>query len=92
MNAQTLETTPPGNSVVVVTSCARPEVLEGIVFTSQLIVSRSPGRRFGPEPAQQPARETCQRKAPPSAALNFGTASPSAPSLSGFPGTGAILF
>jgi hypothetical protein len=91
MNAQNLETTPPYKPVVVVTSCARPEVLEGIAFTSQLIVSRSSGR-FGPGCAQQPARETCQRKATPSAMLDFGTASPSAPSLSGFPGTGAILF
>ena len=91
MNAQSLETTPPCTTVVAVTSFVRPEVLEGIAFTSQLIVSRSSGR-FGPGCAQQPTRETFQREAPPLAMLNLGWASPSAPSLSGLPGTGAILF
>jgi len=91
MNAKSLETTPPYTTVVAVTSFLRPEVLEGIAFTSQLFVSRSPGR-FGPGGAQQPTRETSQGEAPPLATLNSGRKNPSAPSLSGFPGTGAILF
>src|SRR5271154_2622231 len=87
MNARRLVTTRPALTAVVVTSAVRPECLDGIVFTSQSENSVSVGRRFGPRLTETPARETRQKMASPSS----DAVSPSAPNLSGFPGTGAVL-
>ena len=88
MNAQRLVTTRPDRAAVVVTRAVWAECLDGIAFTSQSQNSVSFGLRFGPRLAETPARETHQKMASPSS----DAASPSAPNLSGFPGTGAILF
>ena len=88
MNAQSWVTTPPGFEVEAVTSFERPEILDGIAFTSEIPASATLRPGFGPRLAETPARETCRRTAMQSC---LGLR-PSAPSLSGFPGTGAILF
>jgi hypothetical protein len=92
MNAQRRATTPPGRLAEVVTSSVRPECLDGIAFTKELNISPSFGRNADPGTAECPARETRLGKAAPMAARLFGGGCPSAPNLSGFPGTGAILF
>jgi hypothetical protein len=92
MNAQSLVTTPPTNTAVVVTSIVRPEYLDGIAFRRESNASWSFGRRSGPGSAKAPARKTCPVTETPMASLLRGTARPSAPSLSGLPGTGEILF
>jgi hypothetical protein len=91
MNAQEWVTTPPAGSAEVVTSPVRPEYLDGIAFTGQSRDSLSLEASFGPgfaPPANSPAREISSKTLTASAALPC----PSAPNLSGFPGTGAILF
>jgi hypothetical protein len=75
-------------AAVVVTSAVRPECLDGIAFTSQSENSVGFGPGFMPKLAEPPARETRKKMA----LMSSDTASPSAPNLSGFPGTGAILF
>jgi hypothetical protein len=92
MNAQGRVTTPPRITAEVVTSPVRPECLDGIGFTRQSRDSLDLLARFGPgfasSFAKSPARKTSSKTLTPSAALPC----PSAPSLSGYPGTGAILF
>jgi hypothetical protein len=92
MNAQNLVTTPPSNTAVVVTSAVCPECLDGNAFRSEFNASWSIGRRSGPRFAKAPASKTCPVTETPTVSLYCGTARPSAPSLSGYPGTGAILF
>jgi hypothetical protein len=79
-------------SAEVVTILVRPEYLDGIASNGQSRDSLSLLAHFGPglapSLAKSPAREASSKAETPSAALP----SPSAPNLSGFPGTGSILF
>jgi hypothetical protein len=92
MNAQRRETAPPAESAEVVTSPVRPECLDGIAFQSQSRDSVNQTARFGPRFApifaKSPARKTSSKTVTQSAERPC----PSAPNLSGYPGTGAILF
>jgi hypothetical protein len=78
-------------SAEVVTSPVRPECLDGIALTGQSRDSLSLlahfGSGFAPF-ANSPARKTSSKTAAQSAERPC----PSAPNLSGYPGTGAILF
>jgi hypothetical protein len=90
MNAQSRVTAPPMESAEVVTSLVRPECLDGIALTGRsrdslsLLALFGPG--FGSSFANSPERKTSSKTLMPSAALPC----PSAPNLSGFPGTGTI--
>jgi hypothetical protein len=91
MNAQGWETAPPREAAEVVTSPVRRECLDGIALTGQSRDSLSLLAYFGPgfaSFANSPARKTSSKTAMQSAERPC----PSAPSLSGYPGTGAILF
>jgi hypothetical protein len=91
MNAQSRVTAPPMVSAEVVTSLVRPECLDGIAFTGQSHDSLSLLAHFGPgfaSFAKSPTRKISSQTLTPSAALPC----PSAPNLSGQPGTGSILF
>jgi hypothetical protein len=92
MNAQRGETTSPTISAEVVTSPVRPERLDGITFTGQSRDSLNPvaqfGRDLGCQLKKGPARKTSSKTLMQSSKWQR----PSAPSLSGIPGAGVILF
>jgi len=88
MKAQRRVTAPPVNMAEVVTSSVRMEVLDGKWVTRCMSVPVSRRRGFAPGFAETPARDTCWETRKPFSSK----ASPSAPGLSGIPGTGAILF
>jgi len=91
MNAQRRETAPPAGSAEVVTSPVRPEYLDGIACTGQSRDSLSLLPHFGPgfaSSANSPARKTNSK----TALRSSERPCPSVPTLSGLPGTGAILF
>jgi hypothetical protein len=92
MNAQSWVTTPPMESAEVVTSLVRPECLDGIALTGQsrdlLSLQAHSGPGFGSSFANSPERKTSSKTLTQSAERPC----PSAPNLSGLPGTGTLLF
>jgi len=88
MNALGWVTTPPMESAEVVTSLVRPECLDGIAFIRQSRDPLSLLAHSGPGFAHSPERKISSKTLTPSTLLPC----PSAPNLSGQPGTGSILF